>query len=242
MYKSSKERTEDYLANFDTTHVLKHLVKKDDPVIVDVGANVGQTLSRIKRIFPASVIHCIEPVPEHYTELKDTAKYYDDAYTYNVALGGKDEQREFNVNQHQPMLSSFYELNEHSKDSIAINAPEASHSDFLDNEKITVQSKTLDTWAQENNITHIDLLKMDTQGSEPEILEGGIEILKNTNVIVTELMFYDLYKKRNSFYDIEKTLIPLGFELFDIGYISKNPLTGRTDWVDVIYVKANAEQ
>lgn len=242
MYKSSKERTEDYLANFDTKQVLTHLVKKDDPVIVDVGANVGQTLSRIKRIFPAAQMHCIEPVPEHYDELKEISKFYDDAYVYNLALGDKDEQREFNVNQHQPMLSSFYELNENSKDSIAINAPEASHSNFLDNEKITVHSKTLDTWAQENNITHIDLLKMDTQGSEPEILEGGIEILKNTNVIVTELMFYDLYKKRNSFYDIEKTLIPLGFELFDIGYISKNPLTGRTDWVDVIYVKANVDQ
>jgi hypothetical protein len=32
-------------------------------------------------------------------------------------------------------------------------------------------------------------------------------------------------------------LIPLGFELFDIGHVSKNPVTGRTDWVDVIYVK-----
>jgi hypothetical protein len=78
---------------------------------------------------------------------------------------------------------------------------------------------------------------MDTQGSEPEILAGGVNVLNNTNIIVTELMFYDLYKKQNSFYDIESIILPLGFELFDIGYVSKNPLTGRTDWVDVIYKK-----
>ena len=54
MYKSSKERTEDYLANFDTKQVLKHLIKSDTPVIVDVGANVGQTLSRIKKNIPIS--------------------------------------------------------------------------------------------------------------------------------------------------------------------------------------------
>jgi FkbM family methyltransferase len=237
VYKSSRERTEDYLANFDTRQVLKHLIRSDTPIIVDVGANVGQTLSRLKRIFPLAHMHCIEPVPEHYNELIEIAKYYDDAYTYNTALGDKDEIREFNVNQHQPMLSSFYELNENSKDSIAINNPEESHGNFLDNEKISVQSKTLDTWATENNITRIDMLKMDTQGSEPEILAGGVNVLNNTNIIVTELMFYDLYKKQNSFYDIESIILPLGFELFDIGYVSKNPLTGRTDWVDVIYKK-----
>ena len=36
---------------------------------------------------------------------------------------------------------------------------------------------------------------MDAQGSEPEILEHGKEILKNTRVILTELSFYDLYTK-----------------------------------------------
>ena len=115
--------------------------------------------------------------------------------------------------------------------------PEPVHTDFLKSRQTYVDTQSLDNWTNDNNITHIDLLKMDTQGSEPEILEGGKHILNNTNVIVTELMFYDLYKKQNSFYDLEKTLLPLGFELYDIGYISKNPMTGRTDWVDVIYVK-----
>jgi hypothetical protein len=80
---------------------------------------------------------------------------------------------------------------------------------------------------------------MDAQGAEPDILRGGRGILQNTRVVITELMFYDLYKKKNSFYEIESTLIPLGFELFDIGHVSKNPVTGRTDWVDVIYYKSD---
>ena len=32
---------------------------------------------------------------------------------------------------------------------------------------------------------------------------------------------------------------PAGFHLYDINYISKNPMNGRTDWVDVIYVNKN---
>jgi hypothetical protein len=32
-------------------------------------------------------------------------------------------------------------------------------------------------------------------------------------------------------------LKPHCFKLFDISHVSKNPLNGRTDWVDVIYTK-----
>ena len=49
-------------------------------------------------------------------------------------------------------------------------------------------------------------------------------------------MFYDYYERSLSFFDIERFLIPAGFRLYDINHISKNPMNGRTDWVDVIYV------
>jgi hypothetical protein len=54
--------------------------------------------------------------------------------------------------------------------------------------------------------------------------------------VLTELMFYDYYERSLSFSDIEKYLLPAGFTLYDINHISKNPMNGRTDWVDVIYV------
>ena len=62
------------------------------------------------------------------------------------------------------------------------------------------------------------------------------ENLSKIDVVITELMFYDFYERNLSFSDIEKHLLPAGFHLFDISHISKNPMNGRTDWVDVIYV------
>ena len=88
-----------------------------------------------------------------------------------------------------------------------------------------------------NGIDHVDILKMDIQGAEPKVLKGAKERLGNFDIILTELNFYDLYKKQVSFYDIEQYLKPAGFKLFDISHISKNPINGRTDWVDVIYTK-----
>lgn len=237
MYKDSNERTQDYLANFKENEVIKQLVNRDYPIIVDVGANIGQTADKLKSIWPTCELHCIEPLVAQYKMLQNNTRHYESVNTYNTALGAYDGPRTFYVNEHQNMLSGFYELNPDSEDSIALNQPEPAHDNFLKSQEVIVDCITLDNWAIMNEVTHIDLLKMDAQGAEPDILRGGRQILQNTRVVVTELMFYDLYKKKNSFYDIEATLLPLGFELFDIGHVSKNPMTGRTDWVDVIYVR-----
>ena len=91
----------------------------------------------------------------------------------------------------------------------------------------------------EVEVENINLLKIDTQGYEPEVLRGMGQKLSNVEVVITELMFYDFYEKSLSFSDIEKYLIPAGFHLYDINYISKNPMNGRTDLADVIYINKN---
>jgi len=60
--------------------------------------------------------------------------------------------------------------------------------------------------------------------------------LQNVDVELTELMFYDYYERSLSFSDIEKYLLPAGFTLYDINHISKNPMNGPTDWVDLTYL------
>ena len=56
-------------------------------------------------------------------------------------------------------------------------------------------------------------------------------------MVSVEISFYDFYEKSSSFFEIEQVLRPFGFKLWDISHISKNPLNGRTDWVDAIYVQ-----
>jgi hypothetical protein len=94
----------------------------------------------------------------------------------------------------------------------------------------------LDDYMVSCEIDRINLLKIDTQGYEVEVLSGLDKRLEDVDVVVTELMFYDYYNHSLSFTDIENYLIPAGFQLYDISHISKNPMNGRTDWVEVIYV------
>jgi hypothetical protein len=94
----------------------------------------------------------------------------------------------------------------------------------------------LDDYMTGHRTARVNLLKIDTQGFEPEVLDGCGSRLSDVDVVLAELMFYDYYERRLSFSDVEKFLHPAGLRLYDISHISKNPMNGRTDWVDVIYV------
>lgn len=236
-YKNNFERTLDYLYKFDREKVLKSLIDTDTPTILDVGSNVGQTLKEFKKWWPKSYVHCFEPLPEFYDEL---IKFdYDRVYYWNYGLGNENKTDKFYYHKIQPMLSGFEKLNTESKDSVAINEPKLAgmkDGEFLDNinDEVSVEVQRLDDiW----DGSKVHILKMDTQGWETEILKGAQETLERTEVVLTELNFYDLYESRKSFSSIEKYLLPKGFRLYDISHISKNPMNGRTDWVDVIYKK-----
>lgn len=111
-------------------------------------------------------------------------------------------------------------------------------SKYLDevNHERKIKTVRLDKYLNIHNINQVDVLKIDTQGFEAEVLEGLGQLLEKTGIVIAELMLYDYYEKSLSFSDIEKYLLPNGLSLYDISHISKNPMNGRTDWVDVIYV------
>ena len=46
----------------------------------------------------------------------------------------------------------------------------------------------MDNYCQKNKIKKIDVLKIDTEGSEVEVLEGAKNILKNTNILLIEVL------------------------------------------------------
>ena len=48
LYPSDQERTLEYTKIFDREKVLKNLVSKNDPIIFDVGANIGETAQEFK--------------------------------------------------------------------------------------------------------------------------------------------------------------------------------------------------
>ena len=244
---TDRERTEEYLKNFNHEKLLKLLVNHESPVIFDVGANEGVTISEFKAWWPQSTIHCFEPQEECWANLDRAASCYPESIFVNKIGVGAEKSSGLNFYSHKIEAnnvsgkSGFHRINIESKDSIRLselrNADEelVSYKESLNHSR-TIPLITLADYIAEKNIEKINLLKIDTQGYEPEVLCGLENSLKQVDVVISELMFYDFYERSLSFSDIEQYLLPAGFQLYDISHISKNPMNGRTDWVDVIYV------
>lgn len=247
---NNEQRTAKYLENFTREKVLSSLISKTNPTIFDIGANMGQSIQEFLDIWPDANVIAFEPQQECLEHLKQFEN--ENVQVVGMAAGNVSNsnlsfyshQINFGLTGYSSGLSGFNRLNVNAKDSLNLSKMQKGTKEYEEyvsqlNHETKVSCVRLDEWIENNSIAEVDLLKIDTQGFEPEVIEGMGEYLKTTKVVLTEVMLYDLYERSLSFSDIEKHLLPAGFKLFDISHISKNPLNGRTDWVDLIYVNEN---
>lgn len=129
-------------------------VNKGD-VVVDVGANVGEYSLAVSGI--ASKIIALEPDANHHKCLVLNAKGKTNIVCEDLALGDADGKKELFV------------------------ASMNNDSSFIEPEywryKIEIKTVTLKTLMQRHNLSHIDFLKVEAEGYEPEILEASLPVL-----------------------------------------------------------------
>ncbi len=76
--------------------------------------------------------------------------------------------------------------------------------------KITVPTITLDEYVKLNHISSIDLIKMDTEGTENLILENSKFVLENMKpIIICETLFQTIEDK------LEEILMAFGYEFYN---------------------------
>ncbi len=232
----SQNRNIEFNKKFNRNNLIKSLVSVEKPVIFDVGAHWGESIDYFKALFSASMIYSFEPDPESFDLL--TKRDYTDVNYFNLALSSKIGELSFFRNEISH-TNSLFKVNLESKDSIGITkAKNSGNVDFFNNfnSEVKVKTSTLDEICKNNSIHLIDLLKIDVQGAECEVLKGGKNIMRNTKVLIIEISFFDYYENHTTFLDVETILSPLNFSLFSISEISNNPMNGRTDWVEAIYI------
>ena len=91
--------------------------------------------------------------------------------------------------------------------------------------------QTIDMFAVSNDITQIDLLKIDTEGYELAVLKGAVQSILNTKIILIELSSHDMYFNYDK-KEIEQFLLQNNFLLV------KTFRTPFQKWEDRIYVNS----
>ncbi len=76
---------------------------------------------------------------------------------------------------------------------------------------------TLDDALRERGVTRVDFIKIDTDGHEPEVLEGAAETLRRSApTILMELAPYTLDEAGSSVDDLLSTIRACGYRLYDL--------------------------
>ena len=81
-----------------------------------------------------------------------------------------------------------------------------------------IKLTTLDKYCDINDVNHIDVLKIDVEGHEPEVIKGAKNILADKKV---DMIFLEVHPSLGEFYD---SLVLLGYEYFYYDYASSSLL------------------
>ena len=145
--------------------------------ILDVGAHTGQFYGWAKKVWPDSLIWMIESNSVHNRDLANITKNTNDEYLI-AALGDEEREVTFYTRSDKPGTegNSYYE------ETNWWDIPQLV-------QKSNVKLQKLDDLFTED--TTFELIKIDTQGSELDILKGGKVLCKKASIIILEVAYME---------------------------------------------------
>jgi len=178
-------------------------------LVFDIGANRGDFLHWSLRRYRFLEMHCFEPLPEPFAELQSLARRSSRldrrVWAHNVALGDRAEDAIMFAHREHLVSSSLLATTARTLELF----PQAQKQ-----QSTTIRTERLDDFVAQHGIViaHPTLVKMDVQGFENRVIEGGLKVLAQCHVLIIEINFERLYEGQASFREIFLALDELGFE------------------------------
>jgi FkbM family methyltransferase len=187
-------------------------------LVADVGANVGQFAQDLMRQGYSGHIVSFEPLPEAHAELTQAASRIDRWTVFErVALGACDDVVRMQVAGNSVSSSVLTMLDRHVE-AAPDSAPVAT---------VEVRQTTLDAALGSRVATASTLLKIDAQGYERQVLEGGSACVAQIPLVLLELTTIPLYEGQWLWLDALAFMNARGFELWALHPEFCDPKTGQ---------------
>ncbi len=170
--------------------------------LLDVGAAQGIGLERWESHLDQVSRILVEPDPVAFEELQSNLGKNDVAV--NAALWSRSCKKKLYLTKKR-MCSSLYEPN--LKYTSLFPDPERWHIEVVSE----IETVTLDSL----KLGPVDFVKIDTQGSELDILQGGLQVLDQCLGIEIEVEFVEIYKQQPLFDKVLGFMNMHNFQFYD---------------------------
>ncbi len=192
-YGGSAENNTFWLGPFssfdpDTGWIWQQLTAKTE-VVFDIGANIGLYSLTAKAFNQKAKVYAFEPSVNTFDKLKHNCKLNNyDVVCEQIALSNKNGTQ------------TFYDVDNPHQYSASLSPDKLKNWEGFTGETMDyeVETCTLDSYIERNNINRMDLLKIDVEMHEPEVIEGFskyMPILKP--IVVIEALTEEMTTKLN---------------------------------------------
>jgi FkbM family methyltransferase len=175
--------------------------------VVDVGANFGQSIVALGRVYPAAAITAFEPNAQVAQVLRKRFVDRDGIHVHVVGLGSEPGAAVLHVPSYNgipfPGLASLDASGAHrwfSSETILGYREKLFREDL-----IPVRIERLD-----DQVTSADLIKIDVEGHEVDVLTGGLRLITGARPAL-------LVECSGTFHDVCDLLAPDGYRPMELG-------------------------
>ena len=144
---------------------------QSDSVFFDIGANNGLYTYVAQLYTRADNIYTFEPIPELSSRLK---YMFSDARHFRLAFSDDKSTRSFKI----PIIGG-----DEYKSRGTLNTTYKEKGETT-TRLIDVTTDTLDGFCNKNNVNRLDFIKIDVEGHERKVIEGGTETLKTLRPVL----------------------------------------------------------
>ncbi|MDP9466175.1 MAG: FkbM family methyltransferase [Actinomycetota bacterium] len=202
--------------------------------VIDVGANRGQYVHRLRKAGYKGVVHSFEPVAEVFAQLAAAAAQDPLWHVHQVALGRETGELEMNVVP--GTLSSLL------APSTFGAARYERFNDQLSTQQVPVRrlEDYLPDIAGTEDVPARILLKLDTQGFDLEAFAGVGALTPNVVALQSEVALMTIYEHMPRLPEALAVYEEAGFEVSGLYPVSRDQRTGRVLEYDCVMVRADA--
>lgn len=217
------------IAQNQTARLMKIITEHKINLIFDIGANSGQFGKELRELGYLSNIVSFEPLKDAYAQLTQLSNA-DSKWQVapRCAVGDEDGQIEINIAGNSASSSILEMMDSH------ISAAPVTKNIGTEQVPISKLDSISKTYLKEDSALFI---KIDTQGYEDKVINGGLETIKMAKVIQTELSLVELYSGQKLIMEMIEKITQLGFELWGVEPAFVDSNTGRMLQVDAIFCR-----